>query len=251
MVIRIYPITITCLICICLAKLSAAQSLPSDTSARQSAFNNAIALYHSAIGAQSLLYNGPEYYFYDPNIKSNAYFLDVNGFTAGSIFYDGALYKGTQMLYDLYSDNVAVVLFNHYSKFSLIKEKVKSFDYLGHHFINIIADTISGNVKLKAGYYDEIYNGKLQVLVKRSKSIQVNSNGTAGIESYFTAATREIYLKKNDSYYAISNEGVILNILKDKKRELQQFIKSSQIKFRKDPEDAMIKISSFYDNLAK
>ena len=94
-----------------------AQITAIDSSSQQYAFNNAVSILNTSIGNSSRLYNGPEYYFYDPLIKGNAYFLDVNSFTTGSIYYNGVLFSGVPMLYDLYKDEVVVLLYNHFQNF--------------------------------------------------------------------------------------------------------------------------------------
>ena len=226
-----------------------AQAEPGDSSSQQNAFNYAVRIYHSSVGEGSALYNGPEYFGYDALIKSNAYFMDVNAFTPGSVFYNGAFYTRVPMLYDLYTDDVTVLLYNHYSKFYLVKEKVKSFDFLGHHFISLPADSLKESPVIKPGYFDELYKGKMEVLVKRSKTIQERNGGVTGIETYFTTSARNLYLKKYSIYYSITSQGSLLDVLKDKKKEIQQFIKSGQIKFRNNPEDAMVKIAVYYDHL--
>ena len=226
-----------------------AQAEPGDSSSQQNAFDYAVRIFHSSVGEGSALYNGPEYFAYDASIKNNAYFMDVNVFTAGSVFYNGAFYTGVPMLYDLYTDDVTVLLYNHFSKFYLIKEKVKSFDFLGHHFINISLDSLKENSVIKPGYYDELYKGRIEVLVKRTKTIQERNNGSTSIESYFTSPTRTLFIRKNNVYYSITGQGSLINVLKDKKNELQQFIKAGQIRFKKDPEDAMVKILTYYDHL--
>lgn len=226
-----------------------AQAEPRDSSSQQNAFNYAVRLFHSSVGQGSALYNGPEYFAYDALIKSNAYFMDVNVFTAGSVFYNGEFYTGVPMLYDLYTDDVAVLLYNHFSEYYLIKQKVKSFDFFGHHFINIPLDSLKENSVIKPGYYDELYKGKIEVLIKRAKTIQERNNGSTSIESYFTSTTRTLFIRKNSVYYSITSQGSLINVLKDEKNALQQFIKSRQIKFKKDPEDAMVKIADYYDHL--
>ena len=227
-----------------------AQVTPGDSSSQQNAFNNAVSLFKSSVGEGSALYNGPEYYSYDALIKSNAYFMDVNGFTPGSVYYNGAFYTGVPMLYDLYTDDVVVLLYNHFSKFYLVKEKVANFNLLGHHFINVSADYPQQEQVIKPGFYDELYKGKLEILVKWAKSIQERNSGPAGIESYFTAPTKTYFLRKGNIYYSINSQGSLFNVLKDKKKELQQFIKSGQIRYRNDPEDAMVKIASYYDSIS-
>ena len=205
------------LTCILYSRSSFAQNAPADSSSQQNAFNNALALYYGSIGDQSPLYNGPEYYFYDPLIKGTAYFLDIRSFTPGSVYYDGALYTGVPMIYDLFSDKVAVLLYNHFSKFSLLSERVKSFDFLDHHFVNIKVDTIDNKGGLKTGFYDELYNAKTQVLVRREKDIQINTSGSTGPQSYFNAKISYFFRKKN-AYYSISSQGALIDILKDKKK---------------------------------
>ncbi len=244
----IYLSLIVSLTCAVISQKSFAQVARTDSSSQQNALNNTLTLFYSSIGNQSPLYNGPEYYFYDPIIKGNAYFSNVNAFTPGSIFYDGLLFNGVPMLYDIYSDKVVVLLYNHFSKFSLIQERVKSFDFLDHHFININADTLNVNAVVKSGFYDELYNGKSQVLVKRSKNMQTTTGGLEGPESYFDPAV-SYYIRKNNIYYSFSSQGSMLTVLKDKKKELQQYIRANQINFRKEPEEAMVKIASYYDHL--
>ena len=229
--------------------VSRGQTTLSDSSSQQNALNNAVSVFHASLGNQSPLYNGPEYYYYDPTIKGNPYFMEVKTFTAGSVFYDGQLYTNVPMVYDLYLDRVALLHFNHYSKFALLPGKLKSFDFLDHHFVYINADEIGTNTAgIKTGNYDLLYKGKLQVLVKRSKSIQTTS-GTSTVETYFTPAI-DYYLKKDNAYYSFSSQGSLLDILKDHKKELQQYIKSSQLKYKEAPEEAMVKIVSYYDHLS-
>jgi hypothetical protein len=242
------PITLfTTLIILLFTGKSFAQLMSIDSSSQQPAFNNAVSLFSTSLGEQAPLYNGPEYYFYDHNIKGTAYFMDVNTFTAGAVFYDGQSFKNVQMLYDLYSDDVAVLLYNNFLKFYLLKPKVKNFDFLGHHFVNINTDTVGINSVIKSGYYDELYNGKEQVLVKRTKSIQTTSS-LLGLEKYFSPSI-DYYLRKDKVYYNFSSQGQLLNILKDRKKEIQQYIKANQIKFRDDREQAMVKIVSYYDHI--
>jgi hypothetical protein len=211
--------------------------------AQQKPLNNAVKLFYSSLGKQSPLYNGREYLPAAPSIKGNAFFLDVNIYTPGNISYDGLFFAGVPMVYDIHNDQVVVLLYNKFSKLVLLPELVKDFDFLDHHFINIKADSIGNSPVVNAGYYDQIYNGKTKVLVKRYKNIQ-----TSGAESYFDSK-RDIFIKKNNRYYSTSSQGSLLDALKDKKTELQQYIKANKIKFRKDPEDAMIKIVSYYDHL--
>ena len=224
-----------------------AQSV-AENSLQKNAMNNAVSLYHTSLGEQSQLYKGPEYYFYNPTFKGNAYFLDVNAFTTGSVFYDGVLYTGVPMLYDLYAEKIAVLLFDHYNKYSLLNERVKYFKFLDHNFINISADSLGSNTDIKPGFYDVLYQGKLQVLAKRAKDIQTTGGATTVPESYFNLTTR-LFLKKGNHYLSITGKRSMLDALKDRKKEIQQYIRSKRLKFRKEPEAAMVEIATYYDHL--
>ena len=234
--------------CAFFCKTSLAQAALSDSSSQRNALNNAVSLFNTSLGNQAPIYTGPEYYLYDPHIKGNAYFMDVNGFTKGSVYYDGILYNNVSMLYDINLDQVAVLLPSHISKFTLLKERVKSFDFLNTHFININVDTLT-NTPLSSGYYSQLYDGKCEVLGKYSKSIQTTTSTIGGLENYFNQ-TKDYYIKKNNVYHSFGGQGGLLDILKDKKKELKKYIKANQIKYRDNPEEAMVKITAWYDHLS-
>lgn len=220
----------------------------SDTSYHEKAFKKAINVYNSSLNSQSPLYNGPEYYFYGHGIKGNAYFQDNNSFVSGAVFYQGTLYTEVPLMYDLNSQKVIVQLYDHASNFSLLNEYVQSFDLLGSHFIRIDADTLAARKPvLKTGYYAQLNKGKMLLLVKYSKKLEV---APLTAERYFTAET-DFFLKKEQTYYPIDNMNALLAVLKDKKAELQKYIKQNKIYFKDTPEDAILKVLTHYDSLTR
>ncbi|HEY8930168.1 MAG TPA: hypothetical protein VIM55_13295 [Mucilaginibacter sp.] len=226
-----------------------AQAPVSDSSSQQNALNNAVALYNSSIGIQAPLFSGVEYNFHDPHIKGNAYYLDINGFSAGTVYYDGLLYNKVSLLYDLFTDDLVVLLPNRVSKFVAIKERVKWFNYQGGHFININTDTLANNTVLKSGYYLQIYSGRSEVLGRYEKTMQTSTNSTTGVENYFSQ-TKDFYLRKNNVYYRVNSKGALQDVLKDKKKELKKFMNANNIQYRENPEDALLKIATWYDHLS-
>ncbi|MDB4920329.1 hypothetical protein [Mucilaginibacter sp.] len=245
---NIYLFSTVLLFCAFFCQNLFAQAALSDSSSQQNALNNAIILYSTSLGNQAPIYTGPEYYFYDPHIKGNAYFKEVNGFTKGSVYYDGILYNNISMLYDLNLDQVVVLLPSHVSKFMLLKERVKSFDFLGAHFININVDTLTNTV-LKSGFYNQLYSGKSELLGKYSKSIQTTTSSITGLENYFSQ-TKDYYIKKSNVYRSFGSQASLLDVLKDKKKELKKYIKANNIVYNDNPEEAMVKITTYYDHLS-
>jgi hypothetical protein len=218
-----------------------------QTSTDSTGLSLVIANYNTAIGQQSHLYNGPEYEFYDPLIKGNAYVFDNKSFTPGSVKYGTAVYRDIPMLYDLNKDVVVVLLYNHFTKFSLLNERVHEFWLLNHHFIRLNADS-TGKAALATGFYDQLYQGKnIGIIVKRAKSIQT-STGNNTIESFFSE-TKNYYVKKGNNYLSFSGKGGLLDIFKDKKKELRQYIKTNNLDFRENLEQAIVSAATYYDHI--
>jgi hypothetical protein len=158
--------------CVTINKKSFAQTTTADSS-HQKSLNNTVSLFYAALGKESPLFNGQEYVPNAPGIKGNANFMEVTDFTPGAIYYDGLLFTGVPMIYDIRNDEVIILLHNHFSKLILLNERVKYFDFLNHHFLNLKTDSVnSGNSGITSGYFDVLYEGKSEVLVKREKEIQ-------------------------------------------------------------------------------
>jgi len=207
--------------------------------------------FYKSIGEESRLYNGHEYQPYDPHIKNNALFpYDAKSWTAGAVDYDGVDYKNVPIMYDVYKDVVVALLYNHFSMFSLLSERVHDFSFSGHHFIRLNADQINNDKSgITTGFYEQLYAGKTEILAKRKKTLQNSSTAVAAPETFFEESNN-YYLKKGNTYYKISSKGSILKILKDKKNELQKYFRQNNINYGDNPEYAMAQMASYYDHLS-
>lgn len=223
-----------------------AQAVLPDTSFQQQKINNTIQLFTDAIGERSRLYNGPEYNQYDLTIKGNAYNDDINVWKFGSVNYDGVIYNNVPLMYDIYKDCVVVLHYNKASRYTLLNDKLYYFDLADRHFVSINVDSVN-NPGIRNGIYNQLYKGKLEVLVKRSKTIQISTTGS--LENYFMAGKKEIYLKKGAVYHNITGVSSILKILQDKKKQVRLFISDNRINYKSDSGLALVKIASYYDQL--
>ena len=227
------------------------QTALNDSSYLQASITQTVSNFYKSIGQQSRLYDGHEYLPYDLHIKGNALFpYDAQGWEPGEVTYDGILYKNVPMMYDVYKDALVVLLYNKFTMYTLLKSRVHDFSFPNHHFVRLDADSISnGKSGIISGYYDQLYGGKIEVLARRSKSIQNSSNSSVLAPETFFVPTNDYYLRKGNIYYKIGSKSSILNVLKDKKSELQQYLKTNKIKYNANPEDAMAKIAAYYDHL--
>ena len=246
----IYLIFKLCSLSLVILKSASGQTLNLDTNSQQAALTQANARYAAAIGPQLPLYNGQEYNFYNPaQFKGSAYFMETV-LNPGDLYYDGAGYKGVQLLYDLYTDQLITVMPDQYTKFILIGDRVQNFDLLGHHFIHVNVDT-TNSTAIKTGYYEELYHGRSEALSKRYKTVQ-NYQSTTGAQeayNYFTDAKVEFFIRKGNVYYRVTGQGDLLNILKDHKKQLQQYIKANRIKYNRDAAAALATIAAYYDHI--
>jgi len=201
-------------------------------------------IYNPFIEKQSRIYNGVEHLGYSYKIKGHAYFLQRE-LSTGTIVYDGLEFANVPMLYDLLKGQVVVQHFDGFSKIGLISSKVQSFSLLNHHFVRL--DSIPGT-PITGGFYDELYTGNTKVLVKRGKFIEETIKEE--LEQEFIEIN-PVFIHKKDSYYAIRSYKTLLTVLKDKAPQVKQYLRKNKIKFRKDPENTILKAAEFYDSTNK
>lgn len=247
---RILRISFLCFLSIFFINRSFGQAVLADSAALNNTVARMTSQFYKSIGEESRLYNGHEYQPYDPRIKNNALFpYDAKSWEIGEVNYDNVVYQNVPMMYDVYRDVVIVQLYNKFSMFSLLSNRVQDFTFANHRFIKLDADKINGSQSgIIPGFYEQLYSGKIEILAKRGKTLQNSSNAVAAPETFFLA-TNDYYLRKDNTYYKIGSKGSILKLLKDKKSQLQQYLRQNNISYRDDPEGAMAKMASYYDHI--
>jgi hypothetical protein len=204
-------------------------------------------VYNPFIEKQSRLYNGIEHLGYSVRIKGHAYFLQKE-LQTGTLVYDELEFANVPMLYDLLKGQVVVLHFNGFTKLGLVPEKVKEFTLFDHHFIRLIGDSLS-NSPVITGYYDEVYKGRqLNVLVKRGKFIEETVKDE--LEREFRPFDL-VFIQKEGNYYHIKNYKGLLTVLKDRSKEVRQYLRKNRIKYRKGSENAIVKATAYYESLNK
>ncbi|MFI5136309.1 MAG: hypothetical protein ACHQIM_00690 [Sphingobacteriales bacterium] len=239
------PFTICCFILSIAFKSVLGQSNSDSINYQQSVFN-IVKQFDQGIGEESRLYNGFVQNQYDPGIEGNAYLDDNDGWSTGSVDYDGETFEGVPMLYDLYTDQVIVLLGSNGLPYRLVKDKVNNFDLRRRHFVRV-PDNEEG---VQGGFYEELYGGKSQVVNKLEKKL-TTTKGAAGISRYFSPVDnyQRYYIKKGSKYYSVSGLGSVLEVFSDKKKEIKQFIKDSKLRFNELRELSLVEIAGYYDRL--
>lgn len=203
--------------------------------------------YTAATESEWHLYNGKEYLDYDKYYLRGHQFFKSAEEQAGSIYYDNYLYPAVPLRYDVLLDQLVLSPPESSLLFKLANDKVSYFNVHGHSFIRLVVDTLAQSA-IRPGFYDLLVDGKTQVLAKRSKRIQEQAT-SRGMEGDFLV-TDKFFIRKNDAYYPVNLKKSVLALFPAKKKELQKYIRSQRLKFRKTGrETALIKLVHYYNTL--
>ncbi len=216
-----------------------------DTAFYKQSISNILALYKSEISENLHLYNGTEYAAEGHGAKGFPYF-ESDSLLTGNIYYDGQLYQNINMHYDLVTDEVIINDYTQNFPIMLVSEKINYFSVLNHLFINIITDNNEASF-MKTGFYDEILSGKISLLAKREKQLQLSANAADNDAKY--SQYNYYFIEINNTLKPIEGEHSILDLLIDKRDQLKKYIRSNKINFKKDLENSLIKTVKYYNQL--
>ncbi len=214
------------------------------------ALSNASQLYSKTLGKNNHLNNGREYNYHYIGVEGNPFF-GGNEWNKGSVYYDNHLYEDINMKFDVHNNVLIIVYYDNKGFFvnlQLVTDKIERFSWPGHFFINIEADTLK-NPGLSAGFYDLLYDGKIDVLANYTKTIQKNYNST----QYFQIFSKKefFYIRNAENVFKVARKRSILKALPNKERELKAYIKKHKLKF-KDENLRGIQIAgvaAYYDSI--
>ncbi|WP_139237239.1 hypothetical protein [Pontibacter akesuensis] len=238
---------ITLLLYVIAAGSAFAQGAAADTAFLQSSKAQAVAAYKKALGAQTQLYNGTEYVDYKLPYFEGHQFFASNAAENGHVFYDGTWYTDVPILYDLVRDEVIIPYSTTGLKMKLIGSKIDTFQVHDHLYVRLQPDS-AGATALQPGFYDLLYSGDTQFLMKRIKQMEDRATQD-GMEGEFRNVDK-YFIKKDGVYHQVGSKRAVYRVLEDRKKELKKFASSQQLKFRKEKEAAILAIVTYYDSLA-
>ncbi|GAB3911902.1 hypothetical protein GCM10028803_54290 [Larkinella knui] len=222
------------------------QTTAGDSAFREQAIQYAHARYVHSTADQARLYNGAEYVGHLPSIKGYAYLDSL--WQTGSVRYDGVTYQNVRLLYDLVDDVVVVPHIDSVYRLKLQNIKIDRFSIANRHFIRVVRDT-AHNIGLRTGFYEQLYDGRSKVLAKRVKTIKTEMVQNAVKEEYLT--DNSFYIGKNGLFYAVKTKRSVLNLFADQKKALRKYLRENRIKFARNREAAIVKLTQQYDEATR
>ncbi len=214
-----------------------------------STVKNVREIYSRTLGLSSHLLNGVQYKEYNAHLDDEGHpYFGLDDWVEGSVYYDGEVYEGVAILYDLIKDKVVIEHPFAGIKLELISEKIKYVDLPGHRFVRLDADTLK-NASIRTGFYDLLYDGLTKFYVKRQKERKDEIVGQE-IQVKFSENDR-LYIFKQGQYIQVKTKSSVLTTLADRKAELRKYIRKNKIHFRRNREDAITRVVAFYDESGK
>ena len=190
------------------------------------------------------LYNGRiwqnSYYM----IKENQ-FLFSTSFLAGSVTMRGKTFSDVSLRYDIFSDELLIPFYSG-GIMQLNKEMVDSFSivYNGkeYRFVNFPVDPTGG----PNGYFNVLYHGKSDLLVKYLKKIEKLSEGK--FDSFYDL--KKIYIRKDGHFHLIRGKKDVIMLFQDKKA-IKGFVKANKLDLSNDEPESYIPVLGYMDKLAQ
>lgn len=238
-------LALTSFFCLLFCLSSKAQELAADSVAFKKAKDYAISLYHENIQKESGLYNGNQYIVYAQTIEDGIPFFETAELTNGNVTYWGVEYKKVPLMYDVLKGEVITLVPSSNYLIELHTEKVSSFEIMDHKFVRIEKDSVNKNIK--PGFYDVLYDGNVAVYKRETKTL--NEDLSSGKLRKFILEDSSYYIKKNGVFFEVNKKSSLLNVFKDKKKDVQDFMRKNKLKLQRNKDNALPKVAGFYDSI--
>ena len=219
------------------------QATPSDSAFYTTSIYQLYHIYFNQIGQSAELYNGAEYI--RNGQKANGFpFFESNDLLPGSISCQGVIYQDVQLQYDLVLDELVTNNYAHNALIRIPREKLDSFSISGHHFLRLDAAKTNGAFT-DNGYYEQLTINDVPVFAKRVKKLVVPN----GYEESKYVQYNTFYLKLKNGFNVVEGKNSLLDLLNDKRDLLKKFIRANKLNFKKRPEEAIVRTTSYYARL--
>jgi hypothetical protein len=205
--------------------------------------------YNASFSNHPQLINGPEYLDYAKRYHAQIghQFFAVATQQPGSVFYNDHYFTDLRLAYDLVRDQVVLSVPGSPLTLRLANEYVKYFTINHNRFVRLVADSASAAV-IRTGYYEQLLDGPVQVLAKRTKRTKEQIvQGNLDLEFI---AKDQLLMKKAGTYYPISSKGAAMRVLADRAPEMQAYLKSEKLSFKKNQlEASLVQLARHYTEL--
>jgi hypothetical protein len=229
---------------LCLS-FSGSGNCQSKTDSSTSSYGRVKEIYFKTLGPELNLFNGVLYegYIQHQNDEGQPYY-GSDLWVEGAVDYDGVLYEGVSMLYDLVVDKL--IIDHNFSavKLELISEKLNSFALNNHYFVHLTSSM--ANNTPEDGFYERLFDGRFKAYAKWHKK-KIDVIESAAVQVRYEDQNR-FYIFNGKEYIQVRSKSSILSVLKDKKQVLSKFIRKNNLKFGANCGESLPKVLAHYES---
>ena len=230
------------LLCLTGLAQSASAQVPDDSSFVIQARDKAERRYWSEFGVYLPIYQGTNWTSPGPTVQGSTFYPGEKP-VRGSLNYLGQQYENTRLLYDALKDRLLVQTNDESRLFMLPSQKIYGFTLEDLTFIRPSAASVKPGLS-DTGFYQVLYAGKSEVLVKRSKVIAYQPTE----DPPNVLVTQSQYFVFNGDRFVLVNSMADLASLKGKKSKgLQKRLRAEKLRFKDNPEKTLIRAAEWYD----
>lgn len=207
---------------------------------------NMKSVYSNLLNREAPVFNGRIYHPYQSPLENGHSFFVSDEYVEGTIAYNGFVYINLKIAYDLVRNQLVLLQYDGVNAIIVSPDHVDSFSLHNRKFINL-QPTSDSILNVKEGYYDLIYDGTIDLLVKRDKTISEKITPT--LVERTVSQQDKYYLRIASAIRPIKNRKALLSLLRSTKNENERFIKDNRLNFRSDKENALVKLVQFHDSI--
>ncbi|HEV7333788.1 MAG TPA: hypothetical protein VGN63_22325 [Flavisolibacter sp.] len=191
------------------------------------------------------LFYGQHYLGYPYVVKGNP-FYGTEDWQQGSIIYRDITYENVMLKYEQVRGEVIVLHPNGFTPVALFSPRIQSFNLGEKRFVYLEETDVT---PYKAGIYEVLSTGPISLYAKRSMLLnEIIVSNT--LEREFVA-DHSFYVQKDGKFLPIKKEKAIMQLVGEKRKESKAVLKAAGVKFRKNPEEALLRIVNFYNQSSR
>jgi len=209
-------------------------------------------IYLDSVASPEDFINGKEYLPYSVHSRTTP--LLFSGEILNTVIkFNGREYKNIRLQYDTYLDefiytDTSRFIDNQYPRIALNKDLVNGInvifrgDTMKFRFLKFIK---TSGYNPEEGFYEVLYTGKSAFVIRHKSSMYVHH----ALNEYKYSPERYVFI--GGTFYRIKNLKEFLPVFGEHSPSIDEFIKGSDIRFRKVQNSDIVRILVYYDSLNK
>jgi hypothetical protein len=208
-----------------------------DTAFVTQAISNAYSTYRHGLREHLTLYNGSDHTLYRSISGEHPYF-GSDDWISGSVIFNENRYDDVELRYNLWTDKLILDNYSGVYAIQLNSDEVQGFKIGDHVFVRL------NNNVIQQGFYELLLNEAIKVYARRTKALQEQVSDLK-VNRFFIEKSK-YYVFQNGQYFLIKGKKTIIQLFRNRKKEINQFLRQNNIIFSKDREKAIVRITKFY-----